>query len=86
MTRDIAITGPIFQPAPQAYLQRKFATQPDWLNNPQAESEWKTAKRDPVTLKHWCERWRDADQADPVMERALLLTMNGLASGLRNTG
>lgn len=48
--------------AVQAYVQRKFATQPYWLDNPQAESEWKTAKRDPVTLKHWCERWLDTDQ------------------------
>ena len=31
-------------------------------------------------------RHRGADQVDPRVERAILLTVNGLAAGLRNTG
>lgn len=48
--------------AVRAYLHRKLATQPYWLDNDQAQREWPSAQRDPLTLQRWCERWLDADQ------------------------
>ncbi len=48
--------------AAKAYVQRKLATQPYWLDNVEAEDQWAQAKRDPLTLQHWCERWLSDEQ------------------------
>jgi phosphoenolpyruvate carboxylase len=31
-------------------------------------------------------RWRAGSETDPLLERALHLTLGGIATGLRNTG
>ena len=49
-------------PAARAYVQRKLATELYWLDNLQAEGEWVQAKRDPLTLGQWCERWLNEAQ------------------------
>ena len=49
-------------PAAAAYVQRKLATQPYWLDNIEAEQQWPQAKRDPLTLLQWCTQWLEEDQ------------------------
>lgn len=56
-----AITQDDF-PTACAYVQRKLADQPFWLDNMEAEQQWRTARRDPVTLAQWCEHWLNAHQ------------------------
>jgi macrodomain Ter protein organizer (MatP/YcbG family) len=63
-----AMTTPTFAIAPDdlptalAYVQRKLATEPLWLDHSEAEQQWQSARRDTVTLSHWCERWLTPDQ------------------------
>lgn len=50
-----------------AYVERKLATDLWWLGEDDtrdqaARAAWSTAKRDPVTLRHWCQQWLDPDQ------------------------
>jgi macrodomain Ter protein organizer (MatP/YcbG family) len=49
-------------PTAQAYVQRKLTTEPFWLDNLEAEQQWQSARRDTVTLGHWCQRWLTPDQ------------------------
>ena len=44
------------------------------------------APREGVSLEDLRARLRSSDRADPELRRALLLTVNGIANGLRNTG
>ena len=32
------------------------------MDNSEAEQQWQTARRDTVTLSHWCQRWLTPDQ------------------------
>ena len=48
--------------AARAYLQRKLALEPFWLEPPQAHDHFPQQSRDPVTLNQWCERWLDQRQ------------------------
>ena len=56
-----AITQDDF-PTACAYVQRKLATQPSWLDPSEAEPQWRAARRDPVTLGQWCQRWLTSEQ------------------------
>lgn len=46
-----------------SYIQRKLATEMFWLSdNHQAQAQWHTAQRDPVTIQQWCEHWLSDQQ------------------------
>jgi macrodomain Ter protein organizer (MatP/YcbG family) len=62
MTHSTTQPSPADFQATVAYVQRKLATQPFWLTEIQAEITWKHARRDPVTLAQWLERWLDPTQ------------------------
>lgn len=50
------LTGEDFRTA-TAYVQRKLALQPAWLETPDALTAWPDARRDPLTLAQWCAHW-----------------------------
>ena len=62
MTTPTFAIAPDDLPTALAYVQRKLATEPFWLDNHEAEQQWQGARRDTVTLSHWCERWLTPDQ------------------------
>lgn len=43
--------------AARAYVQRKLATQPFWLDSPVALAAWANLQHDPLTLAQWCAHW-----------------------------
>ena len=46
----------------RAYVSRKLANEPYWLDSVEAENAWRHAQRDLVTLSQWCNTWLTAEQ------------------------
>ena len=59
MARAKYVINEVDFPAAWAYVSRKCALNPYWLEEWEATQSFQQLKRDPVTLTHWCERWLD---------------------------